>query len=52
LHGVKDVTIEEDDPPRPGGYVPITGSIFNPFAITLARRQGWRTGLQALRNWA
>jgi len=52
LHWVKDVTFEEDYPPRRGGHAPVTWSIFNTFAITLARRQGWRTVPQALRNWA
>jgi len=52
LHWVKDVTFEEDYPPRRGGHAPVTWSIFNTFAITLARRQGWRTVPQALRTWA
>jgi len=52
LHWVKDVTFEEDYPPRRGGHAPATWSIFNTFAITLARRQGWRTVPQALRLWA
>ncbi|MBD2425454.1 ISAs1 family transposase [Phormidium sp. FACHB-1136] len=52
LHWVKDVTFEEDYPPRRGGHAPVTWSIFNTFAITLARRQGWRTVPQALRDWA
>lgn len=52
LHWVKDVTFEEDYPPRRGGHAPVTWSIFNSFAITLARRQGWRTVPQALRIWA
>lgn len=52
LHWVKDVTFEEDYPPRRGGHAPLTWSIFNTFAITLARRQGWRTVPQALRAWA
>lgn len=51
LHWVKDVTFEEDYPPRRGGHAPVTWSIFNTFAITLARRQGWRTVPQALRDW-
>lgn len=52
LHWVKDVTFEEDYPPRRGGHAPVTWGIFNTFAITLARRQGWRTVPQALRDWA
>jgi predicted transposase YbfD/YdcC len=43
LHWVKDVTFEEDYPPRRGGHAPVNWAIFNTFAITLARRQGWRT---------
>jgi predicted transposase YbfD/YdcC len=52
LHWVKDVTFQEDDPPRRGGYAPVNWAILNTFAITLARRQGWRTVPQALRAWA
>lgn len=52
LHWVKDVTLEEDWPPRRGGYAPVNWAIFNTFCITLARRQGWRTIPQALRAWA
>ncbi|MEM9908009.1 MAG: ISAs1 family transposase, partial [Cyanobacteria bacterium P01_D01_bin.44] len=52
LHWVKDVTFQEDEPPRKGGHAPVTWGIFNSFAITLARRQGWRTVPQALRVWA
>ena len=52
LHWVKDVTFEEDEPPRRGGHAPVNWAIFHTFAITLARRQGWRTVPQALRNWA
>jgi predicted transposase YbfD/YdcC len=52
LHWVKDVSFEEDYPPRRGGHAPVNWAIFNTFAITLARRQGWRTVPQALRNWA
>ncbi|PZO47421.1 MAG: ISAs1 family transposase, partial [Phormidesmis priestleyi] len=29
LHWVKDVTLQEDDPPRRGGYAPISWAIFN-----------------------
>jgi predicted transposase YbfD/YdcC len=52
LHWVKDVTFQEDYPPRQGGYAPVNWAVFNTFAITLARRQGWRTVPQALRAWA
>lgn len=52
LHWVKDVTFDEDYPPRRGGHAPVNWAIFNSFAITLARRQNWRTVPQALRAWA
>jgi predicted transposase YbfD/YdcC len=52
LHWVKDVTFEEDYPPRRGRHAPVNWAILNTFAITLARRQGWRTVPQALRAWA
>ncbi len=53
LHWVKDVTLQEDDPPRRGGYAPITWAIFNSFLITLVRRLGCRTipdGIRELAN--
>jgi predicted transposase YbfD/YdcC len=43
LHWVKDVTLAEDDPPRRGGFAPISWAVFNSFLITLARRLGCRT---------
>lgn len=43
LHWVKDVTLDEDYPPRRGGYAPISWTVFNSFLITLARRLGCRT---------
>jgi len=43
LHWVKDVTLQEDYPPRRGGHAPISWAIFNSFLITLARRLGCRT---------
>lgn len=52
LHWVKDVTFQEDHPPRRGAHAPVNWAIFNTFAITLARRQNWRTVPQALRAWA
>lgn len=52
LHWVKDVTFNEDYPPQRGGFAPVHWAILNTFAITLARRQGWRTVPQALRAWA
>lgn len=52
LHWVKNVTFQEDEPPRRGGYAPVNWAILNTFCITLARRQGWRTVPQALRAWA
>lgn len=44
LHWVKDVLFNEDDPARRGGHAPVNWAIFNSFAITLARRGGYRTG--------
>lgn len=52
LHWVKDVLFREDDPARRGGQAPVNWAIFNSFAITLARRQGFRTLPDALRAWA
>lgn len=52
LHWVKDVTFHEDYPLQRGGFAPVHWAILNSFAITLARRQGWRTVPQALRAWA
>jgi len=43
LHWVKDVTFQEDNPPRQGGHAPVTWAIFHSFCITLARRLGFRT---------
>lgn len=43
LHWVKDVTLQEDAPPRRGGFAPINWAVFNSFLITLARRLGCRT---------
>lgn len=53
LHWVKDVTLKEDDPPRRGGYAPISWAVFNSFLITLVRRLGCRTlpdGIRQLAN--
>ncbi|MCY7278594.1 MAG: ISAs1 family transposase [Phormidesmis sp. CAN_BIN44] len=52
LHWVKDVTLQEDDPPRRGGYAPISWAIFNSFLITLARRLGCRTLPDCIRDLA
>lgn len=52
LHWVKDVTLQEDYPPRRRGFAPIHRAILNTFCITLARRQGWRTVPQTMRAWA
>jgi predicted transposase YbfD/YdcC len=52
LHWVKDVLFKEDDPARRGGHAPVNWAIFNSFAITLARRGGYRTVPDALRAWA
>jgi predicted transposase YbfD/YdcC len=53
LHWVKDVTLEEDYPPRRGGYAPISWAVFNSFLITFIRRLGCRTipdGIRQLTN--
>jgi predicted transposase YbfD/YdcC len=53
LHWVKDVTLQEDHPPRRGGYAPINWAIFNSFLITVIRRLGCRTipdGMRKLTN--
>lgn len=52
LHWVKDVTLQEDYPPRRGGYAPISWAIFNSFLITLARRLGCRTVPDCMRELA
>lgn len=52
LHWVKDVTLQEDYPPRRGGYAPISWAIFNSFLITLARRLGCRTVPDGIRKLA
>lgn len=52
LHWVKDVTLEEDDPPRRGGFAPINWAVFNSFLITLARRLNCRTLPDAQRELA
>jgi len=52
LHWVKDVTLQEDDPPRRGGYAPISWAIFNSFLITLTRRLGCRTVPDGIRELA
>ena len=49
---VKDVTLQEDYPPRRGGYAPISWAIFNSFVITLARRLGCRTVPDCIRDLA
>lgn len=38
LHWVKDVTLNEDDPPCRGGYAPISWAVLNSFLITIARK--------------
>jgi predicted transposase YbfD/YdcC len=49
LHWVKDVTCQEDYPPRRGGQAPISWAILHSFMITLARRMGTRTVPAAMR---
>lgn len=52
LHWVKDVTFQEDNPPRIGGYAPVNWAILFSWFITLARRAKVRTVPQARRLWA
>jgi predicted transposase YbfD/YdcC len=52
LHWVKDVTFHEDYPLRRGGHAPVSWAIFHSFAITIARRQGFRTIPDCLRHLA
>jgi predicted transposase YbfD/YdcC len=52
LHWVKDVTFDEDYPPRLGGHAPVNWAIFFTWIVTLVRRAGIRTVPQALRLWA
>ena len=52
LHWVKDVLFKEDDPVRRDGHAPVNWAVLNTFAITLARRGGFRTVPDALRAWA
>lgn len=52
LHWVKDVTLEEDDPPRQGGFAPINWAVLNSFLITIARRLGSRTLPDCIRQLA
>lgn len=52
LHWVKDVTLQEDYPPRRGGFAPISWAVLNSFLITLARRLGFRTLPDCIRDLA
>ena len=52
LHWVKDVTLQEDFPPRRGGHSPISWAVLNTFLITVARQLGTRTFPQARRQLA
>jgi predicted transposase YbfD/YdcC len=49
LHGVKDVTLKEDYPPRRGGYAPISWAVLNAFMITMARKLNTPTVPAAMR---
>lgn len=46
---VRDVTFQEDFPPRRGGNAPVNWSILHNFFITTARKLGFRTIPQAQR---
>jgi predicted transposase YbfD/YdcC len=50
LHWVKDVTLQEDFPPRRGGFAPISWAVFNSFLITVARRLNHRTLPDCIRD--
>lgn len=50
LHWVKDVTLNEDYPPRRGGFAPISWAVINSFLITLARRLNHRTLPDCIRD--
>ena len=52
LHWVKDVTFQEDDPPRRGGHAPISWAVLYSFFITLARKLSYQTIPQAMRALA
>jgi predicted transposase YbfD/YdcC len=52
LHWVKDVTFDEDYPPRLGGHAPVNWAIIFTWIVTLVRRAKIRTVPQALRLWA
>nr|WP_233715784.1 ISAs1 family transposase [Nostoc favosum] len=49
LHWVRDVTFQEDLPPRRGGNAPVNWSILHNFFITIARKLRFRTIPQAQR---
>ncbi|MEH1977124.1 MAG: ISAs1 family transposase [Nostoc sp.] len=49
LHWVRDVTFQEDFPPRRGGNAPVNWSILHNFFITIARKLCFRTIPQAQR---
>jgi hypothetical protein len=52
LHWVKDITLQEDYPPRWGGCAPSSWAVFNSFLIPLARCLGTRTIPDCIRDRA
>lgn len=52
LHWVKDVTFQEDDPPRRGGHAPISWAVLHSFFITIARQLSYHTVPEAMRALA
>lgn len=52
LHWVKDVTFQEDYPPRIGQHAPTSWAVLHSFIISIARRMGARTVPQAMRRLA
>ncbi len=49
LHWVKDVTFQEDYPPRRGGQAPISWAVLHSFFITIARQLAYQTIPAAIR---
>ena len=53
LHWVRDVTFQEDNPPRLGGYAPVNWSVINCWLISIVRQLGYTTipdGIRGLTN--
>ena len=53
LHWVRDVTFNEDNPPRLGGHAPVNWSVIHCWLITIVRQLGYLTipdGIRGLTN--